>query len=177
MALRDHTILTFDVVGTLIDFETGITDCLQQVARKSGRRPERQKLLATFARAEDRQQRTAPQLPFTAMLDPIYLDIANEFDLPASSAERTALRRSIPRWPAFPDATDVLRWLGERFRLVGLTNTDNWGFHWMNRTLHKPFHDAVTAEDVGVNKPSPRVFDCCRGRQSAYGYHGRTSCT
>jgi putative hydrolase of the HAD superfamily len=40
----------------------------------------------------------------------------------------------------------------------------------MARTLGEPFHDTVTAEDVGVNKPDPQMFAYCRGRQSVHGY-------
>lgn len=39
----------------------------------------------------------------------------------------------------------------------------------MERTLHYPFDDTVTCEDVGVNKPDPQVFAYCRGRQSIHG--------
>lgn len=160
--------LTFDVVGTLIDFETGIVGCLQEVARRSGMTPpERDVLLSAFGRAEDRQQREHSETPFTQMLAAIYADVAAEVGLPD---EPSALRDSIPRWPAFPDAVETLAWLGERFRLVALTNSDNWALARMAATLGDPFHDAVTAEDVGVNKPSPRVFEYCRGRQSAHGY-------
>lgn len=160
--MATYRILTFDVVGTLIDFETGIADCLAGPAA-----PGRDVLLAAFGRAEARQQRAHPERPFTQMLAPIHAEIAAELGLPY---DPTALRDSIPSWPAFPDAVETLKWLGERYRLVALTNSDNWALEHMAATLGHPFHDAVTAEDVGVNKPSPRVFEYCRGRQSAYGY-------
>jgi len=40
----------------------------------------------------------------------------------------------------------------------------------MAATLGGPFDDSVTAEDVGVNKPDPRVFDHCAERQLGHGY-------
>jgi putative hydrolase of the HAD superfamily len=170
MRLRDHGVLTFDVVGTLIDFETGIADCLQGLAHRAGLAPGREALLAAFARAEDRQQRENPETPFTQMLEPICGDIAGEVGLPTGQAETTALRDSIPTWPAFPDSVDALAVLGDRFRLVALTNSDNWALEQMSAALGSPFDDTVTAEDVGVNKPSPRVFEYCRGRQSVHGW-------
>ena len=36
MALMDRKAITFDVVGTLIDFETGILDYVQGKARAAG---------------------------------------------------------------------------------------------------------------------------------------------
>ena len=36
MALTDRKVMTFDVVGTLIDFETGILDYVQAKAKDAG---------------------------------------------------------------------------------------------------------------------------------------------
>jgi len=80
------------------------------------------------------------------------------------------LRDSIGAWPAFPDAVQALADLAGRYRLVALTNADNRALDTMAGTLGRPFHDTVTAEDAGVNKPDPQVFAYCAGRQSASGY-------
>ncbi|MGH3503980.1 MAG: HAD-IA family hydrolase [Nocardioidaceae bacterium] len=171
MGLRDHRLLTFDVVGTCIDFEAGVAEAVAALARRSGAAvPDRATVLEAFGRAEERQQQETPEMAFTQMLEPIYRDVARELDLPEEAGNAPGLKESIPFWPAFPDAVDALRRLRTRFRLVALTNSDRWGLEQMVATLQHPFDDGVTAEDVGVNKPSPRVFDYCRGRQSAHGY-------
>ncbi|WP_199430558.1 HAD-IA family hydrolase [Qaidamihabitans albus] len=164
MRLADHRVLTFDVVGTLIDFETGILDCLRPLAGTA----DDETVLDAFGRAEGEQQRRTPELPFTRMLEPVYERMAAELGLPPGRGAE--LRASIPRWPAFPDAADALRRLRGRFRLVALTNADDRATAEMSATLGEPFHDAVTAEAAGVSKPDPRVFAYCLGRQSAYGY-------
>jgi putative hydrolase of the HAD superfamily len=76
------------------------------------------------------------------------------------------LRLSISAWPAFSDAPEALVALHRRFRLVAVTNADNAATRAMSRMLGDPFDDAVTAEDVGVNKPDPQMFAYCLGRQS-----------
>lgn len=167
MALKDRRILTFDVVGTLIDFETGMLECIRPIA---GLELTDREILESFGRAEDAQHRLTPRMPFTQMLDPIYRRMATELGMPIAGGETEALRASIPDWPAFPDAVEALGRLRARFRLVALTNADNWGLAHMSTTLGSPFHDTVTAEDVGVNKPDPQVFAYCRGRQSVHGY-------
>lgn len=169
-ALADRRILTFDVVGTLIDFEAGILACLRESVGRAGREPSDLTLLDAFARAEDAQQHASPQMPFTQMLHPIYEQIASELGLPREHGEADQPAASIPEWPAFPDAIDGLAKLGARYRLVALTNADNWALEHMSRTLGDPFDDRVTAEDVGANKPDPQVFAYCRGRQSVHGY-------
>jgi putative hydrolase of the HAD superfamily len=165
-----YRILTFDVVGTLIDFEQGILDCLHAQVDTAGAGLTDQALLEAFARAEDVLQRTAPHLPFSEMLAPIHRRMAADLDLPLTEQDAGALRASIPDWPAFPDAVDALRRLGARHRLVALTNSGRWAAEQMARTLGDPFDDVVTVEDVGVNKPDPQVFAFCRGRQSVGGY-------
>ncbi|QFG67699.1 HAD-IA family hydrolase [Ornithinimicrobium pratense] len=168
--LSQYRWLSFDVVGTLIDFEAGIVACLREIASEAGVRLDEERALSCFAAAEDEQQRLAPELPFTQMLTPIYRRIATELGLPNSQGRSVALRQSIPSWPAFPDAVEVLAKLRHRYRLVALTNADNWALEHMAATLGSPFHDSVTAEDVGVNKPDPRVFEYCADRQQAGGY-------
>lgn len=155
--------LTFDVVGTLIDFETGIADCLAAM----GCSADRETLLAAFGRAEAIQQELTPEMPFTQMLDPVLKRMRGALDIPDPDDGR--LRASIPDWPAFPDSVAALKRLGTRFRLVALTNADNWALGHMAATLGNPFDDTVTCEDVGVNKPDPQMFAYCQGRQSVHG--------
>lgn len=168
--VSEYRWLSFDVVGTLIDFERGILECLRQVASTVGVALDEDEALRRFAAAEDEQQRLTPELPFTQMLQPIYRRMAVELGLPTTRDAVTALRRSIPQWPAFTDAVDGLAELRSRYRLVALTNADNWALSHMAATLGDPFHDAVTAEDVGVNKPDERVFEYCADRQRTHGY-------
>ncbi|QVQ50005.1 HAD-IA family hydrolase [Spiractinospora alimapuensis] len=170
MSISDHRVLTFDVVGTLIDFETGILTYIRPLAARAGYRGDDRALLAAFGRAEGVQQRETPEMPFTQMLAPIYRRLAGELGIPVTGEDVSGLTASIADWPAFPDAVAALRRLGSRFRLVALTNTDNWAVARMAETLGNPFDDTVTVEDVGVNKPDPRMFAYCLGRQSTHGY-------
>lgn len=162
--------LSFDVVGTLIDFERGILDFIEEIARITGTDLRPRQVLESFGRAEGEQQRLTPELPFTQMLEPIYQRVAGELGLPTAEEYGVALRESIRTWPAFPDVPEALAELGRRYRLVALTNADDWALKQMAATLGDPFDDAVTAEDVGVNKPDPRVFVHCADRQRARGF-------
>ncbi|MBO8196092.1 HAD-IA family hydrolase [Streptomyces oryzae] len=164
--MRAFRVLTFDVVGTLIDFETGIVECVRQVAGPDSLKLSDEEILQEFCAAEDEQQQRTPRTPFTQMLDPISARLAAHLDLPAldGRGRPSPLRLSIAAWPAFPDAREALAALHRRFRLVAVTNADNAATRAMSSTLGDPFDDAVTAEDVGVNKPDPQVFAYCLGR-------------
>jgi putative hydrolase of the HAD superfamily len=170
MSLRNHRIITFDVVGTLIDFETGILDYIQAIAKQAGLKLSDQQILSCYAVAEDHQHHLTPDLPFPSMLAPMYVEMAGTLGLPTANGEAEGFRLSIPRWPAFPDAVAALKRLRKNFRLVAQTNSDNWALAHFAQTLDQPFDDLITAEDVGRNKPDPQVFAYARGRQSVLGY-------
>jgi len=168
-----YKILTFDVVGTLIDFETGVVNSMRPLAEKAGRRVEDEAILLSYGKAEEIEHGRTPGLPFPDMLPAIYRTMAAELGLPTGGAEVDALRASIPSWPAFPDSVDALKRLRRHFRLVAMTNSDNWALSHFARALEQPFDDTVTAEDVGTCKPDPQFFAYARGRQSVHGYRLR----
>jgi putative hydrolase of the HAD superfamily len=166
MALQDRKVITFDVVGTLIDFETGILDYIH--SKKTGLSD--QAILEAYAVAEDHQHHETPRLPFPSMMAPMYREMAEKLGLPSTNEDVEGFRLSIPRWPAFADSIAALKRLRKRFRLVAMTNSDNWALSHFAKTLELPFDDMVTAEMVGWNKPDPQVFAFTRGRQSMEGY-------
>src|SRR5947207_1570983 len=170
MPLHDYKILTFDVVGTLIDFETGILEYVRPIAERAGRRLDDEAILRSFGRAEAIEHDRTPGLPFTKMMAPAYRSMASELGLPAGEAEVEGFRLSIPAWPGFPDTVEAMKRLRRRFRLVAMTNSDNWALGHFARALEQPFDDTVTAEDVGTCKPDPQFFAYARGRQSSQGY-------
>jgi putative hydrolase of the HAD superfamily len=170
MALTDRKVITFDVVGTLIDFETGILDYARAKAKQGGVTVSDQAILEAYAVAEDRQHHETPRLPFPSMMAPMYREMAAKLGLPNAAEDAEGFRLSIPRWPAFADSIAALKRLRKRFRLVAMTNSDNWALSHFAATLDLPFDDLVTAEMVGWNKPDPQVFAFVRGRLSMDGY-------
>jgi putative hydrolase of the HAD superfamily len=169
MPLTDRKVMTFDVVGTLIDFEAGILAHVHDKARQQGVSLSDRAILEAYAAAEDRQHHETPRLPFPSMMTPMYREMAAVLGLSPADAED--FRLSIPRWPAFADSVAALKRLRKRFYLVAMTNSDNWALSHFAATLDMPFDDMVTAEMVGWNKPDPQVFAFTRGRLSKEGYH------
>ena len=170
MALTDRKVMTFDVVGTLIDFETGILDYVQGKARAASVTLTDKAILEAYAVAEDRQHHLTPRLPFPSMMAPMYHEMAEVLGLPDSNSDAEEFRLSIPHWPAFADSVPAMRRLKRRFHLVAMTNSDDWALSHFARTLDNVFDDLVTAEMVGWNKPDPQVFAFTRGRLSTKGF-------
>lgn len=152
------TTLTFDVVGTLIDFETGILEWFQPWLRARKRRVEDEEILRRFARAEEQLQRTDPKMPFTVMLPRIHGEMARQWELDSDESDALDFRDSIRDWPGFRDAHAALATLRGRYRLVAVTNADAWAQEHMSRTLGDPFDEQITCDEVGVNKPDPAVW-------------------
>ena len=156
--LSDFNTLTFDVVGTLIDFERGILEWFRPSLANRGLEKTDEEILTTFATCEDRYQRDAPDKPFTAMLPLIYRDMAVQWNIEARDIDGREFQESIQTWPAFPDTVASLTELKKSYRLVAVTNADAWALTYMSATMDDPFDEQITCDEVGVNKPSPQVF-------------------
>jgi putative hydrolase of the HAD superfamily len=156
---RDFDTLTFDVVGTLVDFEAGILAWFRPTLRAQGVSKTDEEILATFAAIEDEYQRETPEKTFTDMLPLIYCALASEWGMEHRDEEAQGFRDSIRSWPPFPDTIEALKELKVSYRLVAVTNADSWALEHMSATLEDPFEEWITCDEVGVNKPSPRVFE------------------
>lgn len=159
MKFSDFDTLTFDVVGTLIDFETGILDWFRPTLGRHGVSKTDEEVLTAFAAVEDRYQRETPEKPFTEMLPLIYRDMASGWGVRFCAEDGESFRDSIRSWPPFPDTVGALEELGTRYRLVAVTNADAWALEHMSANMGAPFQERVTCDEAGVNKPSPKVFE------------------
>lgn len=169
MKLRDFTTLTFDMMGTLMDYEAGFIAWFRTHACPDRPDIADNRILEALAQEEERLQHDKPHPPFTRMLPKMYLAVAKEFSLTQDAALAESFGRSVSDWPPFPDSVESLAYLRRHYRLVAVTNADREGFRRMSHALKDPFHDAVTAEDVGVTKPDLQVFAYTLGRLSASG--------
>jgi 2-haloacid dehalogenase len=150
--------LTFDCYGTLVDWERGIVSVLRPWAERSGVRAGDEDLLEAFARAEPVCERERPSAPYPEILRAVADRIAAEFDRPSDAGLAAALAGSVGSWPPFPDSAAALARLSSRFALVVVSNVDRASFAGSQRQLGAPFAAVVTAEEVGVYKPDPRMF-------------------
>jgi putative hydrolase of the HAD superfamily len=151
--------LTFDIVGTLIDYRAGALACMRELARENDHTPESSKLLDAFLRAELETHREHPEMTFTDTLTLIWQSVCDERGLEYSEEDAETFKASVPFWPPFPDSVDALAMLRRSFRLVAVTNADDWAAGVMAGTLENPFDAVVTAEQVGITKPDHRPFE------------------
>lgn len=166
MAAREPKVLTFDVVGTLIDFETGLLAYLRGACGEAAATLGDGAILDAY-----RQARGAKEAwRFPDDLERVYGAIAPQLGLPIDAGIARGFAQSVKDWPAFPDSVAALRRLGARYKLVAMTNAARWALDLMIPTLGDPFHDTVTADEALCEKPDPQYFAFTRGRLSRDGF-------
>src|SRR5689334_24123058 len=165
MSFRDFKVLTFDVVGTLIDFERGIMESVRRIGGAAAAELTEEEIFEPYKRGRDAHHERSSEV-----MGLVYRHLAKELGLPAHDRAAEAFQMDVLRWPPFADSVDALKRLRRRFRLVAMTNADRAAFSFYSHALADPFHDSVTSDDTGCSKPDPRFFAFNRGRQSAFGY-------
>lgn len=165
MSFADFKVLTFDIVGTCIDFEKGILDGFRAIGGEAAGNLTDDQIFAPYLVGRAK----FPGRSSVVMRD-VYLYAAKELGLPHDEAAGDAFMRHFFNFPAFEDSVEALRRLRRRFRLVAMTNFDRVGYTACANQLGQPFHDSVTVDEAQYPKPDPRFFSYNLGRQSAFGY-------
>src|SRR3977135_2343050 len=166
MSYDNFKVLTFDVVGTLIDFETGVLDAVRKISGRSALELSDEQIFAAYKRGRDAHPERSSEVMFH-----VYRFLARELDLAADDAACDAFQLAVLRWQPFVDSVEALKRLRTKFRLVAMTNADRVALSCYAHALGDPFDDTVCADDTGVAKPNPEFFAYNKGRQAAFGYN------
>jgi 2-haloacid dehalogenase len=144
--------LTFDVYGTLIDWETGIAGWLRPFADASD-----DALLESFARHEAELE-AGPYRPYREILAEALRGVGRDFGFEPTDEQAAAFGASVGVWPAFADSVEALAALKRRYRLGVITNCDDDLFALSNRRLGVEFDWVITAQQARGYKPRPENF-------------------
>jgi 2-haloacid dehalogenase len=145
--------LTFDVYGTLIDWETGIASWLRPFSDASD-----DVLLEAFARHEAELE-AGPYRRYREVLAEALRGVGRDLGFEPSDAQAAAFGGSAGVWPAFSDSAAALAALKRRFRLGVITNCDDDLFAQSNRRLGVEFDWVITAQQAGGYKPRRANFE------------------
>ncbi|KAE8383518.1 HAD-like domain-containing protein [Aspergillus bertholletiae] len=160
--LTDYRLLSFDVYGTLIDWETGVWDAIQPTLSANNAQVTREDYLTLYHELEKAQQAKTPDMPYSQLLSTIHPEIASRLGLnPPNAEESNKFGESVGRWPAFPDTLEALKRLSKHYKLVVLSNVDRESFKKTNAGSLQgfPFDLIITAQDVGSYKPDLANFE------------------
>jgi len=151
--LSDFDAVTFDVYGTLIDWEPSIIDFLGQWAKRNSLSATGEALLMSFDRARADIQAERPAHRYPDVLRRCFDRLSREFDVPVDEGARETFAVSPGTWPAYRDSHAGLKALQARVKLGALSNIDNASLRRSGERLAINFDIAVTAERVGAYKP------------------------
>jgi 2-haloalkanoic acid dehalogenase type II len=139
-------LLTFDVFGTVLDWQSGLVASLARrgVAAATG----------DFDRVVDAQGRlesdTSSFRTYRAITAASLVDV-----LGLEPAVADAIGEEVGRWPLFPDSREGMRRLQARAPCVAMTNSDRAHGEDVRRSLGFDLSAWLAAEDARVYKPSP----------------------
>ena len=156
----DYDVLAFDCYGTLIDWGAGLIGYLQPLLLSHDAHVIDDFVLEFFAEAEPLAQ--ADGARYADVLRDVLRRLGNRLGFTPSAAELDGFVASVGEWPAFDDSVEALQRLSERFDLMVVSNIDNALFAKTTEALGVDFTHVVTAQDVGVYKPNPRMFQAAR---------------
>lgn len=165
--LSSFRLLSFDVYGTLIDWETGIYAALEPLrARLPDTHILKSDFLALGARFNAHEQRiqdARPEQTYDLVLRDTYVALARELDATPTATDgidaEDALKEegerfasSIAHWPAFPDTVAAMRRLKKLgYKLVPISNVDRASF---SKTLSGPLaglHEPLTPDGPAMD--------------------------
>jgi len=155
--LTNIKVLTFDCYGTLIDWETGISEALTLLLAKHDLTINAKSLLQMYA-THELAERNKPYQSYKTLLRNVVSSIFAEFKLAASSDEQDFLPYSIKNWPPFTDTVKSLNFLHQKYKLGVISNIDNDLFEISHSKMPIHFSWIVTAEQAQSYKPNLDPF-------------------
>ena len=108
MKLSDFKALTFDVYGTLLDWEGGMITGLKPLTDRVSRNLTRDDILEAHAFYESTAQRYSPAKKYYELLPVVYRRLAEEWGVEVTWEECEAYGMSARHWHAFDDTIVAL---------------------------------------------------------------------
>jgi 2-haloalkanoic acid dehalogenase type II len=159
--LSAYRLLSFDVYGTLVDWEEGICAALQVTLDRYSVQFKRDHLLKLFEDLEHEHEAKAPGMLYSELLAAVHPALIEKLGLPSPTAEENKrFGEAVAHWPVFPDTLDALKRLSKHYKLVVVSNVDRESFAKTNAGSLQgfPFDLVLTAQDIGSYKPDLRNF-------------------
>jgi 2-haloacid dehalogenase len=164
MALpKDITFVSFDVYGTLIDWETGAFEAFAKEAERDGFTLSRDELIPLFHSIQQDIQSGSYEL-YAEVLRRTAVRISKDLGWPLEPSRSGFLPDSIPRWKPFKETNTQLARFKKKFELGLISNIDDKLLGQTRRHFKTDFDLVVTAQQVRSYKPDPAHFKECGRR-------------
>jgi 2-haloacid dehalogenase len=149
--------VTFDVYGTLIDWETGVHDAFKAEAARDGFTIDRDELIPMFHEISRDIESGSYEL-YAEVLRRTAVQIAKRLEWPLEPSRSGFLPDSIPRWKPFKETNPQVTKVASKFSTGLISNIDDKLLGQTRRHLPTDFDLVVTAQQVRSYKPDPAHF-------------------
>ena len=155
--------ITFDVYGTLIDWEKGVADAFEKEASRDGFTIDRDQVIALFHEVSREVESGSYEL-YAEVLRRTAIEIAKRLDWALEPSRSGFLPDSVQRWKPFRETNAQLQKLAKKYRLGLLSNIDDKLLGQTRRHIPIDFDLVVTAQQVRSYKPEAAHFTECARR-------------
>ena len=146
--------VTFDVYGTLIDWEDGIFDAFSKEADRDGFTIERDQLIPLFMETEKEIEGGSYEL-YAEVLRRTAVRLSRELEWPLEPSRSGFLPDSVQRWRPFRETNPTLEKLKKKLQIGLISNIDDKLLGQTRRHMPVDFDLVVTAQQVRSYKPDP----------------------
>src|SRR5580658_6817668 len=160
---KNVTFVTFDVYGTLIDWETGIYEAFAKEAQRDGFEIDRAVLLPLFHEISREIEAGSYEL-YAEVLRRTAIEIAKRLEWSLEPSRSGFLPDSVQNWMPFKETSVQLGKLAKKYKLGLLSNIDDKLLGQTRRHIPIDFDLVVTAQQVRSYKPEPAHFTECARR-------------
>jgi 2-haloacid dehalogenase len=154
---KDVNWVTFDVYGTLIDWETGVYDAFSKEAERDGYTLSRDELLELFLQIQQEIKAGSYEL-YAEVLRRTAVRISRELGWPLEPSRSGFLPESVQRWPPYKETNTQLERFAKKFDVGLISNVDDKLLGETRRHFKSDFDLVVTAQQVRSYKPDPAHF-------------------
>ena len=168
--LSSFSAVTFDVFGTIINWEPEISRFLRAWVEPQGLKQTDAELLAIYDRLRQPIQNERPAFRYPEVLKRTLDAMSAELECALPSELREAFGAIAGTHQPFPDSRETLLALrSQGLKLGALSNIDDISFSKVLTTLDVSFDVVVTAERVGAYKPDKAHFMAALSDMLAFG--------
>ena len=160
---KEVTFVTFDVYGTLIDWDTGAYDAFSSEASRDGFSIERDQLVPLFHEVQQQIEAGSYEL-YAEVLRRTAVQIAKDLGWPLEPSRSGFLPDSVKRWPPFKETNSMLQKVAKKYKVGLISNIDDKLLGETRRHIPLDFDLVVTAQQVRSYKPDPAHFTECERR-------------
>jgi 2-haloacid dehalogenase/putative hydrolase of the HAD superfamily len=160
---KQISFVTFDVYGTLIDWETGAYEAFAREGERDGFTVERDELIPLFHEIQQKIQAGSYEL-YAEVLRRTAVEISKRLGWPLEPSRSGFLPDSVQRWPPFKETNPVLGKIAKAHKVGLISNIDDKLLGQTRRHIPLDFDLVVTAQQVRSYKPDPAHFIECERR-------------